>query len=127
MTARHVRDFTIYVSIAIAVVLLILWGSIHNVEPGVGVIAKWGGLAVNTLIVFGYTIRNTRPSDRSGSFWVLMLLLLVLHLGVFTGVLLRLPEWRTTWWAVVISVEYFLIGSLVVLVGRRSQGNRRTY
>jgi hypothetical protein len=69
MTARRVRDFTIYVSIAIAVVLLILWGSIHNVEPGVGVIAKWGGLAVNTLIVFGYTIRNTRPSDRGGSFW----------------------------------------------------------
>ena len=58
---------------------------------------------------------------------MLMLLLLVLHLGVFTGVLLRLPEWRTTWWAVVTPVEYFLIGSLVVLVGRRSQGNRRTY
>jgi len=127
VTARRVRDFAVYFSIAIAVVLLIVWGSMHSIKPGAEVIGKWGGLAVNTLIVFGYTIRHNRPSLRR-AFWALILLLFVVHAGVFMAVLGRLAEWKVAWWAVVTPAEYFLIRSVIVLAGhRRGDGRRHSH
>lgn len=118
MTARRVGDFVIYIAVGLAFVFVIYWMAVHVRGSGKEVIGKWVGLAVNTAIVFGYTIRENKSSFKRRSFWGILFLLLVLHLLVFSLLLRALDEWRVIWWAFVAPIEYVLIGSAVMLARR---------
>jgi hypothetical protein len=119
MTARRVGDFVVYIIIGVAFALAIAWGAIHSSESGAEIFGKWGGLLVNTLIVFGYTIRYNRPALKRSSFWAIVLIFLALHLLVFIVIFERISEWRVLWWVIVTPAEYFAIGSLLIATGHR--------
>jgi lipopolysaccharide export LptBFGC system permease protein LptF len=82
-------------------------------------------LAVNTLIVFGYTIRNNPRSRKVLSFWALIIVILFVHLLFFSLVLEASEQWKLGWWVLVAPIEYLLIGLALGLVRphRRSHSN----
>jgi hypothetical protein len=55
--ARRVRDFAAYLVIALALGFGILWFADHSHGMGNDFIIKWGGLALNTAILYGYFTR----------------------------------------------------------------------
>jgi len=75
MTANRMRDFALYIAISLLVGLSIMWLASHTDRSSAGKIFKWLGLAANTLIVFGYTIKFNRVLWKRRSFWVTVFLL----------------------------------------------------
>lgn len=63
---------------------------------------RWGGLAVNTCVLFGYFIADSRPLFRRWSFWGLTIALLSLHTIVFCIVLTQVSQWKLVWFMVMI-------------------------
>ena len=125
MTKKRVLDFCLYAVIAMGLVFFIVWGALHLRTPRSEIIGKWGGLAVNTLIVFGYTIRNNPRSRKVLSFWALIIVILFVHLLFFSLVLEASEQWKLGWWVLVAPIEYLLIGLALGLVRphRRSHSN----
>jgi hypothetical protein len=125
MTARRVLDFAIYVCVGLVLVLAIAWGAVWADSPSSWVFGRWVGLAVNTLIVFGCTVRDNASSLRRPSLLALLAALLAVHVSAFVVLLERVPEWGLGWWLFLTPTEYFAIGAILVLAGRRSNGPRR--
>jgi len=119
MTLKRVCDLLLYVAIAVAFGFATIWVAGNSPRGSSGVIAKWFGLAANTLVVFGYTIRQLRPSWLRRSFWLILVALLSAHLLLFVSALGTMQTWRTTWWIVVTPVEYMVIGAALALMGYR--------
>jgi hypothetical protein len=109
MTANRVRDFVIYTAIGLLVGLSIMWLAFHTDRPVEARIFKWLGLAVNTMIVFGYAIKENRILWKRRSFWGVLSLLLFVHLFVFVAFLRQIDELRVFWWGVITIMEYFAI------------------
>jgi len=105
MNANRIRDLFFYVVIALAVGLGIAWFAYSGPPRESDAIARWGGLAVNTAILFGYMIKDSRNFWRATPFWTLMVSTLVAHLLVFSYVLLRVTEWRVSWFLVMYPIE----------------------
>jgi hypothetical protein len=123
MTANRIRDFFLYIAIGLLVGLLAMWLAFHSSRSGSEVL-KWSGLAVNTAIVFGYTIKFNRVLWKRRSFWVILFLLLCVHLFAFVIVLRLVDEFRPVWWIVIVPVESVVVGIVLIATGhRRGQVN----
>lgn len=119
ITPGRARDFTIYIAIALTFAAVIGWTAMHSTEAGAEVFGKWGGLVVNTCIVFGYTLRYRRRYWNRPLFWTILLALLGAHVVLFVFLLERISEGRIPWWAIATPLEYLGIGSLLALAGFR--------
>lgn len=112
MTGKRVRDLLIYIAIALAIGLGIAWYAYSGRPRESDVIARWGGLAVNTVVLFEYLIRESKGAWRAPAFWVAILAMLAAHLVVFAEILLRAREWKVLWFLVMYPIEipifYFL-------------------
>jgi hypothetical protein len=116
VTSR-VRDFVVYIGVAVLFVATAYAYAVWvggNVEP----IAKWGGLIGTSLILFGYAIRDVRMRNKPASFWVVLFLLLGVHLGLWSIVLLRVQQWRAMTFVLLFPIEYPLIYSTLKAAGR---------
>jgi hypothetical protein len=120
MTAHRICDFVLYIAIGLLAGTSIMWLAFHTDRSGAAKIFKWLGLAANTLIVFGYTIKENRIFWKRGSFWWMMSLLLFVHLSVFVTVLCRIDELRPFWWIVIIPMESVVVGIVLVVTGHRA-------
>ena len=91
----RLRDFAVYVAISAAVVsaaLVVARSDISHVA-----LIRWGGLAVNTCVLFGYFIADSKRSFGLLPFWILTICLLLAHLAIFGIVLHYVSEWRLVW------------------------------
>lgn len=66
---------------------------------------RWGGLAIDTAVLFGLFINCSRQFFRKLQFWVLTALLLAVHLTAFAIVLTHVEEWKLMWFTVIV-LEY---------------------
>ena len=70
---------------------------------------KWGGLALDTTVLYGLFVNYSRALFRNWRFWAMTAFALVVHLCGFAIVFNQVDEWRLSWFTVM-AVEYpFLI------------------
>ena len=120
VTRKRLRDLFFYIAIGLAFSLAIVWGSFQSNRSGTEVFGKWGGLAANTLIVFGYAIRQYRTLLRKKSFWAMVLAVISVHLALFIYTLQVVDVWRLAWWVIITPIEYVIIVSALVALGYRT-------
>jgi drug/metabolite transporter (DMT)-like permease len=58
---------------------------------------RWGGLALDTAIVFGVFIKYSRQFLRERRFWGLTFALLAVHIVAFILILTHVEEWKLVW------------------------------
>jgi uncharacterized membrane protein YqhA len=66
---------------------------------------RWGGLALDTAVLFGLFINSSRQFFQQRQFWVLTVVLLAVHLAAFAIVLTHVEEWQLMWFLVMV-LEY---------------------
>lgn len=95
---NRMRDFAFYVAIAVAVGITAI--VVAQTSLGHETFIKWGGLIINTLVLFGYFIADSRSLWRCLSFWLLVCALLSIHLAVFSALLVHIVQWKLIWFMV---------------------------
>jgi hypothetical protein len=105
MKMSRAGDFGIYIGIAIAIAAGLIWYASVSGPNGSDLFGRWGGLMANTLVLFGYIVRDNRKAWRAPLFWVLVIGLLSAHLVVFTAVLLHARQWKVLWFLVMYPIE----------------------
>jgi hypothetical protein len=99
----RIRDFVLYIAIGLAFVGVLIVIAQNGVSQDVYI--RWGGLALNTAILFGYFIADSRQFFRRWQFWALTAVLLSVHLAGFIVVLTHVAEWKLLWFMVMF-LEY---------------------
>lgn len=117
MTAKRVRDFALYILIGLAIAVGGVWYGYATVGSDRGWVSKWLGLTIITLILFGYTIKEHKRFISRLSFWLVFLALLVVHLSIFTTILLNVGEWKVVWFVLAYPLENFAIDEALALTG----------
>jgi hypothetical protein len=102
MNLRRISDYLIYSGIGLAFGLGILWAATHIHRDIPKTAVKWIGLAVTTLILFGYAVADYRRYYGRLSFWATVLALLAVHVGLFILVLKHIESWGLLWFAAII-------------------------
>jgi hypothetical protein len=70
---------------------------------------RWGGLAVDTGVLFAFFINESRQFLRKRRFWILTACLLSLHLAGWIFFLMHVGEWRLAWFtAMILEFPMFL-------------------
>jgi hypothetical protein len=90
------RDVLLVVLIVICVMALLIT---YAVFAGGEAYVKWAGLALHTAILFVLFIKYSRSFLRMGSFWILTVILLFIHLSVFGVILLHVAQWKLVWFS----------------------------
>jgi hypothetical protein len=84
--------------------------------------ARWIGLVLFTLLVFGLVLHHFRSQWGRFRFWLWLLAMLAVHVLAYVAVLSRVDEWRAVWFAIITIVEGpFLIYFLEQLGSRRGE------
>jgi Na+/melibiose symporter-like transporter len=109
----RVRDFLLYLAIAISIVALLIVGILHQAKTGgsANLPIKWLGFAGTTAVVFGYAIRACRRLWGRQKFWVLLGLFFAVHCGLGVFVLLRVPTVPLLLYGVLTGPEYLLLAA----------------
>ncbi len=116
---RRIRDFVLYVAIAVAVVAFALLYAVRSAKSGSSgrLPLRWLGLGATTAVVFGYVLRPCKRYYHLVRFWVAFVGLFALHLGVYIVVLLHVEQWGLAWFAIITPVEIFVMGLILCTVG----------
>lgn len=96
------RDLLIIVPLVIGLLILCAFFA-SSVSHRVYI--RWGGLALDTAVLFGLFINYSRQFFRQRQFWVLTAVLLAVHLTAFAIVLTHVEEWQLMWFLVMV-LEY---------------------
>jgi hypothetical protein len=70
---------------------------------------KWGGLAMNTLLIFGINIVKHRKLGLRPRFWVVLTACLVAHLAAFVVLFAIVKPWSLFWFIAAFPVEIDLL------------------
>jgi hypothetical protein len=103
--SQRVVDFAIYIAVTLTLTAGLVWYASASGPNGADLFGRWGGLAINTAILFGYMINDSREDWSVPVFWVLALAMLCAHVIVFTLILLHAQEWRVLWFLVMYPTE----------------------
>ena len=106
---QRALDFAIYIAIALAVSAGLIWYSAVSPPNGADLFGRWGGLAINTAILYGYMVQDSRALWHRPLFWTIIVSMLCVHLFVFIVVLLRAEEWRVLWFLAMYPTEVPII------------------
>ena len=82
---NRLRDFSVYIAIALLVAAT-AW-IVASTTLNLDVITRWGGLAANTALVYGYFIADSRSFFGRRPFWAVTGVALAVHLIIFAVVL----------------------------------------
>jgi hypothetical protein len=80
----------------------------------------WTSVALFTAVLFGAFIAANRSSLRTRSFWILTIVLLSLHLAIFSTLVIQVRQWRPIWSAVM-----FLEAPLLAFFKMKFVGGKR--
>lgn len=114
MKASRVRDYVIYIAIALALLGLGFWYVERGGRDLSAAAMKWLGLALNTPILFWYAVRDYRQDWRYPRFWGIVLALLIVHLGLFSIVLMQVDRLGLLWF--VLAIPFEIAGVAMVLL-----------
>lgn len=89
------------------------WMLKRNILPSGPSFEKWGGLAFNTIILFGWVIKEERRLWSDRVFWTTLGALLAIHLGAFYIILSRFEQWRLFWFFVICTAEVIPISATI--------------
>ncbi len=123
ISRQRIRDFTLYIVIAVSFVSTLLWTADHTRNSGAEIMT-WFGLGIDTLIVFGYSIQRHRREWKIRAFRLTLSRLLVLPFIVLLSVLQRVGEFRAPWWAVVIVLEQIAVDAWLTFIRPRARQPR---
>ena len=101
----RIRDLGLYLLIAIAVALGVVWFAYRSTGTSDESISRWGGLIVNTAILYGYVLKESRPFWHAWAFWLAIIGVLGLHTSVFIVILQRVDHWSILWFLLMYPVE----------------------
>lgn len=96
------RDILIIVPVVVGLLILC---AVFASSVSHRVYIRWGGLALDTAVLFGLFINYSRQFFRQRQFWILTAVLLAVHLTAFTIVLTHVEEWQLMWFLVMV-LEY---------------------
>jgi hypothetical protein len=121
---RLVRDWLLYISIGIVVVLaavgIAVFEARNNIEPGLPL--KWLGFIGASAIIFAYSLRSSREIWNRAYFWPVFVVILSLHAGIGVLLLSRLSRVPLVFFAFLPPIELPLIqASLRKLVATSSK------
>lgn len=97
---RRLRDFVLYIAIGLCVAFVAM--GLAQTDISHDSFIRWGGLTVNTSVLFGYFVADSRPLFRRVSFWILTVALLSVHVIVFALVLTHVSQWKLIWFMVML-------------------------
>jgi hypothetical protein len=101
------RDWLAYIAIGIALVVVLVVAAIYGPEkPPVD--AKWIAFAVNTVFVFGYTLKVVRPLWTKRKLWVVVMGLALLHGIIGWIVISRVERVPLVWYVPVDMYEIWV-------------------
>ncbi len=106
---RRIGDFAIYLAIALVVGFGIVWFAFNAHDTKDESIARWGGLVLNTAILYGYVAKQSRPFWHAWGFWLAIILVLAIHLLTFAIVFQHIAHWSVLWFLVMYPVEIPLL------------------
>ena len=75
--------------------------------------SKWGGLVVDSILLFGWAIKHYKRLWRNRVFWNALTLLLAVHLAVFWFMLRAVQNWQMIWFLLTWPVELALIVTVI--------------
>ena len=98
--SHRLRDFSLYILIAVAVAGLAILLGVHSAKTGQrpDVAFKWVGFALNTLFVFGSSLRAVRPFLKRPKLWAMMGGFLLLHGTIGALVISRVERIPLIWY-----------------------------
>jgi hypothetical protein len=70
---------------------------------------RWGGLLVNSAILFAYFIQDSDEQRHSKAFWRLTSVLLITHFIFFGLIISRADEWKPVWFMVMVPELAFFV------------------
>jgi hypothetical protein len=70
---------------------------------------RWRGLGGNTILMFGWVMKQYRRLWRHKVFWCILASLLVIHLVCFYAILETFEELRLFWWVIAWPIELTII------------------
>ncbi len=101
----RVRDLALYLLIAVAIALGIVWFAYRSTGTGDESISRWGGLIVNTAILYGYVLKESRPFWHAWGFWLALIAVLGIHTAVFIVILQHFEHWSVLWFLFMYPIE----------------------
>ncbi len=120
-----IRDLLIYILIGVSAVVGLIWSANYNISDET--FNKWGGLVLNTPVLFGFVIKQSRRYWRTKVYWIAIGSLLVVHTVVFWLILHNVHQWRLAWFLLMYPVELpFIIMVLDWTVGKHSTSSKKT-
>jgi hypothetical protein len=105
--------------IALACFVIIGAVTLISLRYGIVIPSRWFGLCFWTGFVVWIICRQYKSNLRHVKFWVAFSILLAIHLAVFIVVLRMYPEWRMTWFPLVVIVEVPFIAMALQLYLQR--------
>ncbi len=103
--ARRIRNLGLYLLIALALAVGIIWFAYKSDGTHNQSISKWGGLFVNSAILYGYVVKEGKPFWHAWGFWLAFTSVLCLHLLVFIVIFNRVDHWSVSWFLLMYPVE----------------------
>jgi hypothetical protein len=122
--ANRVRDYVIYISIGLGLVVFIYWHAGRG--PALSESDKnWMGLAFFTPTLFGYAVANYRRDWKRPRFWGIVLALLAVHLGAFSAIFATVNHFGALWYALAFPTETAGIDVVLRKAGHKSHNNHQ--
>ena len=124
ITLRRIGDFAIYTVVGLLFFGAVIIAAFHSALEIPMEASKWIGLAVNTVVLFGYIISAHSRHDRRPLFWGILLALLFCHAGLFCALFRIVPLWRPLWSVAAVPLEYIAMDLTLSAFGYPSFGKR---
>ena len=122
---KRLTEVSIEVAIGLTLVGLVLCISLY-VPKEKQVDAKWVGLLLHTVTVFGFLIYWSKRSLRAWRFWATFLGLLVAHAIVFIFLLRMVDHWPLLLFVVAAGLEWLLMMPLLESTIKSCERNQST-
>jgi len=105
--SHRLRDFSLYILIAVAVAGFAILLGVHSAKTGQqpDVAFKWPGFALNTLFVFGSSLRAVRRFLKRPKLWAMVGGFLLLHGTIGALVIYRVERIPLIWYVPVDAAE----------------------
>jgi uncharacterized membrane protein len=113
--SHKVRDFLLYIAIAVSLVALVGLLGVHQAKTGQKpeVLLKWIGFAVLTVLVFWWVIRAYRSFWANARFWRFIALFGAIHAVLGIGLLLRITVVSFLPFVAITPLEYLLLSAVL--------------
>lgn len=113
--SHRLRDFSLYVLIAVGVAGLAILIGVHSAKTGQrpDIAFKWVGFALNTMFVFGWSLRALRLFLKRSKLWAMVGGLLVLHGTIGALVISRVERLPLIWYVPLDAAEISVLIQLL--------------